>query len=109
MSEIAVSISGDTLTVSATDGYVRKVSASAINVLDGDNTQDIRIRLANSPDPGPQRMEFFESLQQATLQGKVGLKSIVLEMLRGLAVPQRLEIRLFCWRRRSAQESDSEA
>lgn len=64
LSEIAVSISGDTLTVSATDGYVRKVSASAINVLDGDNTQDIRIRLANSPDPGPQRMEFFESLQQ---------------------------------------------
>ena len=49
--------------ISADDGQVRDVSVS---VVDGGETDDqsMIIRLTNTPDPGPQRMEFFESLQQ---------------------------------------------
>ena len=65
LESVVASIDGDQLKVTVTDGTTRALAVSTGNVAGGVADQNIQFELSNTPDTGrPEKVEFFESLQQ---------------------------------------------
>lgn len=63
--DLELTLGEDSILVSATDGVSRALTVSATNALGGLDDQAISFSLVSEPDPGrPEKVEFFESLQE---------------------------------------------
>lgn len=64
---VTLSVENNVLTVSADDGYERRVVGTTINADAGLQAQGLTVTQTQEPDPGrPEKIEFFESLQGLT-------------------------------------------
>lgn len=70
---ITLSVVDNTLTITADDGYERRIIGTTINAFDGVESQGLTVAETQTPDPGrPEKIEFFQSLQELTDLLRVG-------------------------------------
>lgn len=70
---ITLSVVDNTLTITADDGYERRIIGTTINAFDGVESQGLTVTETQTPDPGrPEKIEFFQSLQELTDLLRVG-------------------------------------
>ena len=64
---ITLSVVDDTMTITAEDGYERRIIGTTVNAVDGIESQGLTVTETQTPDPGtPEKIEFFQSLQELT-------------------------------------------
>ena len=64
---ITLSVVDDTMTITAEDGYERRIIGTTVNAVDGVESQGLTVTETQTPDPGtPEKIEFFQSLQELT-------------------------------------------
>ena len=64
---ITLSVVDDTMTITAEDGYERRIIGTTVNAVDGVESQGLTVTETQTPDPGtPEKIEFFQSLQEPT-------------------------------------------
>ena len=64
---ITLSVVDNTLTITADDGYERRIIGTTVNAVDGVESQGLTVTETQTPDPGtPEKIEFFQSLQELT-------------------------------------------
>jgi flagellar hook-associated protein 3 FlgL len=65
LTNVSASVDGNQLNVSVTDGTTRALTVSTANATGGQADESMQFQLANTPNTGrPEKVEFFESLQQ---------------------------------------------
>jgi flagellar hook-associated protein 3 FlgL len=70
---ITLSVLDDTMTITADDGYERRIIGTTVNAVDGIESQGLTVTETQTPDPGrPEKIEFFQSLQELTDLLRVG-------------------------------------
>lgn len=70
---ITLSVVDNTMTITADDGYDRRIIGTTVNATDGVESQGLTVTQTQEPDPGrPEKIEFFESLQGLTDLLRVG-------------------------------------
>ncbi len=70
---ITLSVVDNTLTITADDGYERRIIGTTINAFDGVESQGLTVTETQTPDPGrPEKIEFFQSLQELTDLLRIG-------------------------------------
>lgn len=85
LSDVTVSRTDSTLTVTTTDGTTRALSVASRNATGGLDDQGIVFTLETEPDPGrPEKVEFFESLQEVATFMETGTQDEIQSKLNHL-------------------------
>ena len=75
---ITLTVNGSNLSISADDGYERRVVASTVNASGGVDDQALAVTETQTPDPGrPEKIEFFQSLSELTTHLRNGDQALV--------------------------------